>query len=101
MRQPGSLDASPVTPQPLPDCSPSISTIHHATALPVMSAEQLKAFLAKAWDDADLQNKLNAVGADPVAIAAAAGFSITLEDYQRAKAAWKDWDLSRQGDLEI
>lgn len=66
-----------------------------------MSADQLKGFLARIFDDADLRAKLSAPEADPVAIAAAAGFSITLEDYQRAQAAWKDWDLSRQGDVEI
>ena len=45
-----------------------------------MSEEQLKAFLAKVQADPSLQEKLKAEGADVVAIAKAAGFSITTED---------------------
>jgi len=48
-----------------------------------MSEEQLKAFLAKVQVDTSLQEQLKAEGADPVAIANAAGFSITTEDHQR------------------
>jgi len=45
-----------------------------------MSEEQLKAFLEKVKADTSLQEKLKAEGADVVAIAKAAGFSITTED---------------------
>ena len=45
-----------------------------------MSEEQLKAFIAKVQADKSLQEQLNAEGAEPVAIAKAAGFSITTED---------------------
>ena len=45
-----------------------------------MSEEQLKAFIAKVQADASLLEQLKAEGADPVAIAKAAGFSITTED---------------------
>ena len=45
-----------------------------------MSEEQLKAFLEKVQVDTSLQEKLKAEGADVVAIAKAAGFSITTED---------------------
>ena len=45
-----------------------------------MSEEQLKAFIAKVQADASLQEQLKAEGADPVAIAKAAGFAITTED---------------------
>ena len=45
-----------------------------------MSEEQLKAFLEKVRGDTSLQEKLKAEGADPVAIAKSAGFSITTED---------------------
>ena len=45
-----------------------------------MSEEQLKAFIAKVQADTSLQEQLKAEGADPVAIAKAAGFSITTED---------------------
>ena len=45
-----------------------------------MSEEQLKAFIAKVQADPSLQEQLKAEGADVVAIAMAAGFSITKED---------------------
>ena len=45
-----------------------------------MSKEQLKAFIAKVQADNSLQDKLKAEGADPVAIAKAAGFLFTNED---------------------
>ena len=45
-----------------------------------MSEEQLKAFIAKVQADSSLQEQLKAEGADVVAIAKAAGFSITAED---------------------
>ena len=45
-----------------------------------MSEEQLKAFQEKVKGDTSLQEKLKAEGADVVAIAKAAGFSITTED---------------------
>ena len=47
-----------------------------------MSEEQLKAFIAKVQADSSLQEQLKAEGADPVAIAKSAGFSITTEDLQ-------------------
>ncbi|MFL0771056.1 MAG: Nif11-like leader peptide family natural product precursor [Prochlorococcus sp.] len=49
-----------------------------------MSEEQLKAFIAKVQGDKSLQEKLNAEGADPVAIAKAAGFSISTEVLQNS-----------------
>tara|TARA_B100002052_G_scaffold239904_1_gene224094 strand:+ start:702 stop:974 length:273 start_codon:yes stop_codon:yes gene_type:complete len=48
-----------------------------------MSEEQLKAFISKVQADTSLQEQLKAEGADPVAIANAAGFAITTEDHQR------------------
>jgi len=45
-----------------------------------VSEEQLKAFIAKVQADTSLQEQLKAEGADVVAIAKAAGFSITTED---------------------
>ena len=45
-----------------------------------MSQEQLKAFIAKVQADPSLQEQLKAEGADVVAIAKAAGFSITTEE---------------------
>ena len=51
-----------------------------------MSEEQLKAFIAKVQADTSLQEQLNAEGADPIAIAKAAGFIITeaeVKSYSR------------------
>ena len=45
-----------------------------------MSEEQLKAYIAKVQEDSSLQQQLKAEGADPVAIAKAAGFAITTKD---------------------
>ncbi len=45
-----------------------------------MSEEQLKAFISKVQADTSLQEQLKAEEADVVAIAKAAGFSITNED---------------------
>ena len=47
-----------------------------------MSEEQLKAFVDKVKGDTSLQEKLNAEGADPVAIAKQAGFALCAEDVQ-------------------
>ena len=45
-----------------------------------MSEEQLKAFITKVQSDASLQEQLKAEGADPIAIAKAAGFTIKQQD---------------------
>ena len=45
-----------------------------------MSEEQLKEFIAKVQADTSLQEQLKAEGADVVAIAKTAGFSISTED---------------------
>ena len=49
-----------------------------------MSEEQLKAFVAKVQSDTSLQEQLKAEGADPVAIAKAAGFEIKQQDLLHA-----------------
>ena len=59
-----------------------------------MSEQQLKAFIAKVQTDTSLQEQLKAEGADPVAIAKAAGFAISTEDLKA-----NPQDLS-QRDLE-
>ncbi len=58
-----------------------------------MSEEQLKAFIAKVQGDKSLQDQLNAEGADVVAIAKAAGFSITSEDLQEHRQDLSDDEL--------
>jgi predicted ribosomally synthesized peptide with nif11-like leader len=50
-----------------------------------MSQEQLKAFLAAVQTDSSLQAKLQASGADTVAIANAAGYDVTADDFRTAK----------------
>ena len=52
-----------------------------------MSQEDLTKFLEAVEQDSSLQEKLRAKGADPVAIAKEAGFSITQAELIRAHAA--------------
>ena len=61
--------------------------------LQLMSEEQLKAFIAKVQADTSLQEQLKAEGADPVAIAKSAGFSITTEDLQSHRENVSDDEL--------
>ena len=58
-----------------------------------MSEEQLKAFIAKVQADSSLQKQLKAEGVDPVAIAKAAGFSITTEDVKEHRKTLSDGEL--------
>ncbi|CAE22297.1 hypothetical [Prochlorococcus marinus str. MIT 9313] len=58
-----------------------------------MSEEQLKAFIAKVQADTSLQEQLKAEGADVVAIAKAAGFSIATEDLKTHRQTLSDDDL--------
>ena len=58
-----------------------------------MSEEQLKAFIAKVQGDTSLQEQLKAEGADVVAIAKAAGFTITTEDLNSHRQNLTDDEL--------
>ncbi|WP_114993049.1 Nif11-like leader peptide family natural product precursor [Synechococcus sp. UW179A] len=58
-----------------------------------MSEEQLKAFIAKVQVDTSLQEQLKAEGADVVAIAKAAGFSITTEELKAHRQTPSDGEL--------
>ena len=58
-----------------------------------MSEEQLKAFIAKVQADPSLQEQLKAEGADPIAIAKAAGFTIKLQDLHRQASELSDEEL--------
>ena len=65
-----------------------------------MSEEQLKAFLEKVKADTSLQEQLKAEGADPVAIAKAAGFSFSIEDmntYRQTLSAYELENVSGRG----
>ncbi len=58
-----------------------------------MSEDQLKAFIAKVQADTSLQEQLKAEGADPVAIAKAAGFALTKEDLNSHSQTLSDEEL--------
>ena len=58
-----------------------------------LSKEQLKAFLEKVKSDTSLQKKLKAEGADPVAIAKAAGFSFSAEDINTHRQTLSAYEL--------
>ena len=58
-----------------------------------MSEEQLKAFIAKVQEDSSLQEQLMAEGADPIAIAKAAGFTIQQQDLDFAASELSDAEL--------
>ena len=58
-----------------------------------MTLEQLKAFIAKVQGDTSLQGQLNAEGANVVAIAKAAGFTITTEDLNSHRHNLSDEEL--------
>ena len=58
-----------------------------------MSEEQLKAFIAKFQSDTSLQEQLKAEGADPIAIAKAAGFEIKQQDLLRHASELSDKEL--------
>ena len=58
-----------------------------------MSEEQLKAFIEKVQADPSLQEQLKAEGADPIAIAKAAGFTIKQQDLYRQASELSDEEL--------
>ena len=58
-----------------------------------MSEEQLKAFLEKVQGDTSLQEKLKAEDADVMAIAKAAGFSLSADDLKNAPSEISDAEL--------
>ena len=58
-----------------------------------MSQEQFKAFTAKVQEDSSLQEQLKAEGADVIAIAKAAGFTIKQQDLHAAASELSDEEL--------
>ena len=58
-----------------------------------MSEDQLKAFLEKVKSNTELQEKLKAEGADPVAIAKEAGFMISVDDLKNAQSEISNEEL--------
>ena len=65
-----------------------------------MPATGLQGLLKAAFNDPALEAQLKAPGADAVAIAAAAGFSITADEFNNALQAWEDWRISGIHDEE-
>ncbi len=65
-----------------------------------MSASGLRSLLKATYDNPELEARLKASGADPVVIAAEAGFSITAEEFSNALAAWESWRMSSIHDEE-
>jgi predicted ribosomally synthesized peptide with nif11-like leader len=51
-----------------------------------MSQEDLQKFLEAVREDSSLQEKLQAAGADPIAVAEEAGFSVTRAELLRSQA---------------
>jgi predicted ribosomally synthesized peptide with nif11-like leader len=65
-----------------------------------MAASGLQDLLKAAFDDPELESRLKAPGADVVAIAAAAGFTITAEEFANAQQAWENWRITSIHDTE-
>ncbi len=58
-----------------------------------MSQEDLKQFLAAVRQDPSLQEQLRQPDADPVALAAAAGYRISAEEYQEGLEALSEEEI--------
>jgi predicted ribosomally synthesized peptide with nif11-like leader len=65
-----------------------------------MAASGLQDLLKAAFDDPDLESRPKVSGADVVAIAAAAGFTITAEEFANAQQAWENWRMISIHDQE-
>lgn len=66
-----------------------------------MSANDLQALLAQAFDEPELEARLHDDKADPVAVAASAGYSITAEEFNNSRESWETWRISSIHDEEI
>ena len=69
--------------------------------MPSMSANDLQALLAQAFDEPELEARLQDRKADPVAVAASAGYSITAEEFNNARESWENWRISNLHDEEL
>ncbi|MFZ9281053.1 MAG: Nif11-like leader peptide family natural product precursor [Prochlorococcaceae cyanobacterium] len=66
-----------------------------------MSTSGLQGLLARSFDDPELEAQLKAPGADVVAIASGAGFSITAEEFANAQKSWENWRIASMHDDEV
>jgi len=66
-----------------------------------MSNNDLQALLARAYDEPELEARLRERSADPVAVAASAGYNITAEEFNNARQSWENWRISSVHDEEI
>lgn len=66
-----------------------------------MASPDLRALLSQTFEDPELDAQLRAKDADPVAVAASAGFQITAEEFGNAEQSWDNWRMSALHDEEI
>jgi hypothetical protein len=66
-----------------------------------MSANDLQALLAQAFEEPELEARLQDCKADPVAVAASAGYTITFEEFSNSQRSWENWRISSVHDEEI
>lgn len=66
-----------------------------------MSANDLQALLARAFEEPELEARLRDEKADPVAVAATAGYTITAEEFSNAQKSWEIWRMSSVHDEEF
>ena len=66
-----------------------------------MASSDLRALLSKSFEDPELEAQLKSKGSDPVAVAAAAGFRITAEEFSNAEQSWDNWRMSALHDEEF
>ena len=66
-----------------------------------MSSSDLQTLLSKSFDEPELEAKLQAPHADPVAVAASVGLHITAQEYANAQESWENWRISSVHDEEF
>jgi len=66
-----------------------------------MSNSDLQTLLSKSFEDPELEAKLTASNADPVAVAASFGLRITAEEFANAQKSWENWRISSMHDDEV
>ena len=66
-----------------------------------MSANDLQALLARAFEEPELEARLQDGNDDPVTVAASAGYTITAEEFSNSQRSWENWRISSVHDEEI
>ena len=65
-----------------------------------MARSDLQTLLSKSYDDPELEARLHANNADPVAVAASVGLQITAEEFANSQESWENWRISSLHDEE-